>query len=79
MAYCIIACRTCPRPCRNTSTFGLTNATFPYLLALANKGLEKAVTENRGLRKGVNTYKGQVTHPGVANSQGRAFHELVTA
>ena len=74
--YCV---SNMPAAIPNTSTFGLTNATFPYLLALANKGLEKAFAENRGLRQGVNTYKGQVTHPAVANSQGRACHNLATA
>lgn len=71
--YCV---SNMPAAVPHTSTFGLTNATFPYLLSLANKGLERAITENHGLRQGVNTYKGQVTHPAVARSQGRPFHQL---
>ena len=74
--YCV---SNMPAAVPHTSTFGLTNATFPYLLALANKGLERAIEDNHGLRQGVNTYKGQVTHPAVASSQGRPFHQLGTA
>src|SRR5699024_3285811 len=50
----------------STSTTGLTNATVPYVLQLANKGYERAVQENDALLKGVNTYAGQVTNEGVA-------------
>ena len=46
------------------------------VLELANLGLERAVDENPGLWAGVNTYQGQVTHPGVAESQGRVYQEL---
>ncbi len=41
-----------------TSTYALTNATFPYLLALANKGLKKALTDDPGLRKGLGCASG---------------------
>jgi alanine dehydrogenase len=71
--YCV---SNMPAAVPHTSTFGLTNATFPYLLALANKGLERAADENHGLRQGINTYNGQVTHAAVASSQGRPFHAL---
>src|SRR5579871_5815116 len=73
--YCVA---NMPAAVPHTSTFGLTNATFPYVLELANKGLEKACAENAGLCQGVNTYHGYVTHPGVASSQGREYHELST-
>ncbi len=71
--YCV---SNMPAAVPHTSTFSLTNATFPYLLELANKGLERAVDERPALRQGVNTYKGYVTHPGVAESQGRSWKEL---
>jgi len=74
--YCV---SNMPAAVPHTSTFALTNATFPYLLELANKGLERAVDQHPALREGVNTYKGYVTHPGVAESQGRSWKELVTA
>lgn len=61
-----------------TSTFALTNATFPYLLELANKGLERACEEHPAIREGVNTYRGEVTYPGVAESQGRVWKELLS-
>jgi alanine dehydrogenase len=60
----------------NTSTLALTNATLPYLLQLADKGIEKALTENSALREGVNTYQGAVTCQAVAESQGREWHGL---
>ena len=71
--YCV---SNMPAAVPHTSTFALTNATFPYLLELANKGLERACDEHASLREGVNTYKGYVTHPGVAESQGRQWKEL---
>jgi alanine dehydrogenase len=74
--YCV---SNMPAAVPHTSTFSLTNATFPYLLELANKGLERAVDEHPALREGVNTYKGYVTHPGVAESQGRKWKELMRA
>jgi alanine dehydrogenase len=56
----------------------LTNATFPYLLELANKGLERACAARPALSAGVNTYNGYVTHEGVAESQGRAWKTLTS-
>ncbi len=66
--YCV---SNMPAAVPHTSTLALTNSTFPYLLELANLGLENAMEANPGLRAGVNTYRGKVTHPGVAESQGR--------
>ena len=71
--YCVA---NMPAAVPHTSTFGLTNATFPYVLELANKGLDKACEEHYGLRQGVNTYGGYVTYRAVAESQGREFREL---
>jgi alanine dehydrogenase len=68
--YCV---SNMPAAVPHTSTFALTNATFPYLLELANKGVEGACREHPGLRAGVNTWQGRVTHRGVAESQGRPF------
>jgi alanine dehydrogenase len=61
-----------------TSTLALTNATLPYALELANKGFERAIAENPPLKLGVNTYRGKVTHPAVAEAVGLPF-ENVTA
>jgi alanine dehydrogenase len=71
--YCV---SNMPAAVPHTSTFALTNATFPYLLELANKGVERACNDHPGLRAGVNTWKGHVTHPGVAESQGRPLKEM---
>ncbi len=49
-----------------TSTYGLTNATFPYLLALANKGVKSALRDDAGLAKGLNVAGGQFFLPEVA-------------
>jgi alanine dehydrogenase len=71
--YCV---SNMPAAVPHTSTFALTNATFPYLRELADKGLERACHEHAGLGEGVNTYRGEVTHPGVAESQGRRYGNL---
>jgi len=71
--YCVT---NMPAAVPHTSTFGLTNATFPYLAQLCNKGLERACEENLALREGVNTYGGYITYPGVAESQGVGWKEL---
>jgi alanine dehydrogenase len=51
-----------------TSTIGLTNATFPYALKMANKGYKQAIEDDKGLLKGVNVYNGKITHKGVAEA-----------
>jgi alanine dehydrogenase len=71
--YCV---SNMPAAVPHTSTFGLTNATFPYLLDLANKGLKRACEENDAIREGVNTYQGSITYRAVAESQGRPWKEL---
>jgi len=71
--YCV---SNMPAAVPHTSTFALTNATFPYLLELANQGLEGACERVASLREGVNTYNGYITYAGVARSQGREWREL---
>jgi alanine dehydrogenase len=56
-----------------TSTFALTNATLPYVLALADHGLEGAIEKLPGLRPGVNVAGGKVTHPAVAEGTGMPY------
>jgi alanine dehydrogenase len=68
--YCV---SNMPAAVPHTSTFALTNATFPYLLELANKGVEAACRAHPGLCAGVNTWRGHVTHRGVAESQNRPW------
>jgi alanine dehydrogenase len=53
-----------------TSTWALTNATLPYVLALADHGVRAAVAATPGLGPGVNVAGGRVTHPAVAEAHG---------
>ena len=71
--YCV---SNMPAAVPHTSTFGLTNATVPYLLTLADKGLERACEESNAIKEGVNTYQGEITYPAVAESQGKAWREF---
>jgi alanine dehydrogenase len=56
-----------------TSTHALTNATLPYVLALADHGVAKAIRHDPGLRLGVNVAAGKVTHPAVAEGVGMEY------
>lgn len=51
-----------------TSTFALTNATFPYVVALAEQGVPGAVAADPALARGVNAAGGRLTHPLVAEA-----------
>jgi alanine dehydrogenase len=51
-----------------TSTYALTNATLPYVLALADYGVADAARRDPGLRLGINVAAGTVTHPAVAEA-----------
>ncbi len=53
-----------------TSTYALTNATIPYVVHLASAGVPQAVSENPGLKLGVNVAAGQVTYKPVAEAVG---------
>jgi alanine dehydrogenase len=54
----------------HTSTYALTNATLSYAIELADKGVEKALKLDPALQRGTNTFRGHVTHPGVAGAFG---------
>lgn len=56
-----------------TSTYALTNATLPYLLQLADDGVERAIQSDPGLAKGVNLKDGKVAHREVAQAHGLPF------
>jgi alanine dehydrogenase len=51
-----------------TSTYALANATFPYLQEICSRGLEGALASDSALARGVNCFRGQVTHPAVAEA-----------
>ncbi len=59
-----------------TSTYALTNATLPYVLAFADLGLEGALARDPGLRPGVNVAGGKVTYAPVAADTGFEFTAL---
>ncbi len=60
-----------------TSTFALTNATFPYLMRLASDGVDRAVKSDPGLARGVNLKNGQVTCQGVADAHDLRFTPIL--
>lgn len=74
--YCV---SNMPAAVPHTSTFGLTNATLPYLLQLADLGLERACELSPALAQGVNTYGGYIVYPAVAESQNKPWKELSAA
>jgi len=59
-----------------TSTLALTNVTLDYALQLAAAELKVALQHNEPLGRGVNTYKGYVTHAEVAAAVGEPFKPL---
>jgi len=63
--YCVA---NIPGAYPRSSTFALTNATFPYILQIADLGYEKALAENEALRKGLNLIGGKIVCSGVAQS-----------
>ena len=62
-----------------TSTYALTNATMPYVLDLASRGVHEAVAANPGLKLGVNVAAGEVTYAPVANAVGVPHVDVDTA
>jgi alanine dehydrogenase len=60
-----------------TSSHALNNATLPFGLALAGKGV-RAILDNPHLRAGLNVHRGAVTHPAVAESLGLRFTDPLT-
>jgi alanine dehydrogenase len=59
-----------------TSTYALTNVTLPYVVAIAERGMEDAVREDPVLARGVNVYGGSVTSEAVAQEHGLEFVPL---
>ncbi len=51
-----------------TSTYALTNATLPYVIDLATRGVQEALEADPGLRMGLNVKGGEITHPAVAEA-----------
>jgi len=60
-----------------TSTRALTNATLPYVTALADRGWDAAAAADPALAKGLNVRAGRVTNEGVAAAFGLAYDPVV--
>jgi alanine dehydrogenase len=61
-----------------TSSHALNNATLPYGLAIAEKGLS-ALAGDLGLRAGLNVHRGKITHPAVAEAVGHKAYSVEEA
>jgi alanine dehydrogenase len=59
-----------------TSTKALTNATLPYVQAIADHGLREAVARDGALAKGVNVLEGKITYEAVAEAHDLDFTPL---
>ncbi|MFD6450718.1 alanine dehydrogenase [Nocardia sp. NPDC056541] len=72
--YCVA---NMPGSVPHTSTYALTNATLPYVVALADKGWERACAEDPGLALGLNTHAGNLTNAAVAAAHDLGVHAVV--
>ena len=70
--YCVA---NMPGGVPRTSTLALNKATLPLLVKLANKGFQKALSEDKNFLAGLNVYKGQVTYKAVADVFGYEYHK----
>jgi alanine dehydrogenase len=68
--YCVT---NMPGAVARTSTFALSNATTPYVLALAEKGWRRALSEDQYLRNGLNVHDGRVTYKAIADALGLPY------
>lgn len=62
-----------------TSTYALNNATLPFVLALANKGVKQALLDDAHLLNGLNVSQGKLTYEAVATAQGVGFTPALEA
>jgi len=60
-----------------TSTYALNNATIPYVLSLANNGLNEALSLDDGFCEGLNIHTGKVTITAVAEEHGYDYHNPI--
>ena len=74
--YCVT---NMPGAVARSSTFALTNATLPFVMALAEKGWKRALQEDAHLRNGLNVHAGQVTHEAVARDLGLGYTPVEVA
>jgi len=70
--YCVA---NMPGAVARTSTLALSNATLPFVIALANKGYRQALLDDPHLAEGLNIHCGDVTFEAVARDLGHRFVE----
>ncbi len=70
--YCVA---NMPGGVPRTSTFALNNATLPFLVKLANKGYQKALSEDKNFLAGLNVCKGYLTYKAVADAFGYEYQK----
>ena len=68
--YCVA---NMPGGVARTSTLALTNATLPYVVALASKGAYRALEDDQHLRNGLNVHNGSITYEAVAQALGYEY------
>jgi alanine dehydrogenase len=74
--YCVT---NMPGAVPRTSTFALTNATLPYVRALADHGWRQAIANDPGLARGLNVHAGVLTYEAVASALGLDFRAFRAA
>ena len=73
--YCVA---NMPGAVPNTSTYALTNATLPYVRAIANNGWINALRADASLALGLNTHSGEIISEPVAAAHGLGFRTLAS-
>ena len=68
--YCVA---NMPGAVARTSTLALTNATLPFTLALADKGVQRALNDDPHLARGLNVHAGKIAYKEVAEDLGEEF------
>jgi alanine dehydrogenase len=68
--YCVT---NMPGAVARTSALALNNATLPFIIALAQKGYQKALKDDINLRNGLNVFRGTITHEAVARDLGFSY------
>jgi alanine dehydrogenase len=71
--YCVA---NMPGAVPRTSTFALTNATLPYALEIAEKGVYGATQDHSALKRGINIHKGKICNKEVAVAQGKEWQDF---
>lgn len=77
--YCVT---NMPGAVARTATFALNNATLPFIMALASKGLKRALQDDKHLLNGLNIYRKKLVHPAVASALNLSYSpamEVITA